>query len=765
RRLVVLVDQFEEVFTLCNDDPIRRAFLANLLHAATVVGGPTLVLLTMRADFLGHCAAYSELAAALSDDQELVGPMTEDELRMAIERPAQLVGCELEPGLTDLLLQDVKGQLGALPLLQYTLLELWQHRQGRRLTIEAYRDLGGVQGALEHRANDVFKGFNDAEREICRRIFLRLVQPGEGSEDTKRRVSFKELVGDTEDDRTRMVRDVIRRLADARLITTKDRDPRTLESDNHAPVAEVEVAHEALIRGWGQLRQWIDADRAGLRTHRQLTEAVLEWQKSSHDPSYLYQGPRLAVAKEWAEAHSDDLNPLEREFLDASEKRHADELATAILTAIRLRNRALGLLIALAATILIAIVAGYQWNEATSQRHKAERQTAVAKKAQRKAVTEAKRAEEQSGIARSRQVAAMSTVELNQHLDRALLLSVAAVELHKPPTLEARRSLLAALNARPKLKTFLHHDNDSVRCVVFSPDGAILAAGFGQGVGVGGVVLWDVAKQQRIGTPLEVGEGDVTSVAFSPDGTALAVGFGTTLAAGFGRVVGDHGGVVLWDVAKHQRIGLPLQVEGIVESMAYSPDGATLAAGFGRVGRVVLWDVAKQQRIGTPLEVDDRVMSVAFSPDGATLAVGFGLGGDTVDGMELWDVAKHQRIGTPLEVGVGYVKCMAFSYDGKILAAGFRGDSCAGVELWDVAKHQRIGTPLEVGEGDVLSVAFSPDGTTLAAGFGFVVGDHCGVVLWDVAKHQRIGTPLEMMGDVLSVAFNPDGATLAAGFG
>ena len=161
-RLVVLADQFEEIFTLCNDEALRRALIENLLHAATVVGGPVLVLLTMRVDFLGKCAADPDLAAALSDGQELVGPMSEDELRLAIEHPAALVGCTLEPGLTDLLLQDVQGQAGALPLLEYTLLELWRQRQGNRLTVADYHDMGEVQGALEHRADAVLEGFRSA---------------------------------------------------------------------------------------------------------------------------------------------------------------------------------------------------------------------------------------------------------------------------------------------------------------------------------------------------------------------------------------------------------------------------------------------------------------------------------------------------------------------------------------------------------------------------------------------------------------------------
>jgi tetratricopeptide (TPR) repeat protein/energy-coupling factor transporter ATP-binding protein EcfA2 len=331
-RLVVLADQFEEIFTLCNDEALRHALIENLLHTATVVGGPVVVLLTMRVDFLGKCAAEPDLAAALSDGQELVGPMSKDELRLAIERPADLAGCTLEPGLTDLLLQDVQGQVGALPLLEYTLLELWRERLGNRLTIAAYNGMGKVQGALEHRADAVLEGFHSrpGEIEICRRIFLRLTQPGEGTEDTKRRAAFDELIA-SEAERP-AVEEVVHKLADARLITTEGRDTPVPPGEGH-PSGYVEVAHEALIRGWKQLRQWIDADRAGLRTHRQLTEAARDWQDHNRDESYLYVGSRLAVAREWSESHAPDLNPLEREFLDASlalrSRREAEELEAA----------------------------------------------------------------------------------------------------------------------------------------------------------------------------------------------------------------------------------------------------------------------------------------------------------------------------------------------------------------------------------------------------------------------------------------------------
>ena len=220
RRLILLVDQFEELFTLCHDEELRQAFVDNSLYAASVAEGQTVVLLTLRADFYSKCAAYPRLAEALSDHQVLVGAMTDDELRRAIERPALLAGCEFEPGLVEKLLSDVKDQPGGLPLLQHALLELWERRQVRRLTHAAYREIGGVEGALERRADRVYESLTPQEQEICRRVFLRLTQPGEGTEDTKRRASLHELLP-AEGERE-AVEAVVQRLAaeEARLVTT-----------------------------------------------------------------------------------------------------------------------------------------------------------------------------------------------------------------------------------------------------------------------------------------------------------------------------------------------------------------------------------------------------------------------------------------------------------------------------------------------------------------------------------------------------------------
>ena len=217
-RIVLLIDQFEEVFTLCKDERERAQFLANLVYASSVPEGQCMVLLTMRADFLPKCAGFPDLAARVAAEQFLVSPMDADMLRQAIEEPARRVGLCFEPGVVDKILNDVANQPGALPLLEHALLELWRRRQGCTLTLDGYRESGGVAGAIAKTAEETFNSFTPEEQRIVRRIMLRLTQLGEGTEDTRRRASIDELV--TAPEEADAVERIVRAMVGANLLTT-----------------------------------------------------------------------------------------------------------------------------------------------------------------------------------------------------------------------------------------------------------------------------------------------------------------------------------------------------------------------------------------------------------------------------------------------------------------------------------------------------------------------------------------------------------------
>ena len=351
--MLIVVDQFEEVFSLVASARERRAFVDGLVYAATIPGGRTTVVVAMRSDFYPRCADHPALRALVAEHQLLVGPLSPDGLRDAIEEPARLAGLELEPGLARRILADVSDEPGALPLLEHLLLELWRRRRGRLLTLEAYAACGGVGGALARRANDVYAGLGPDGQEVARRVLLRLTQPGEGTEDTRRRAPLAELV--TGADGARVDR-VIEEMSAARLVV--------VTADDATGEPAVEVTHEALIRAWPELRGWIDADREALRLHRRLTDAAREWNAAGREEGLLYRGARLAV---WQERGTAELNDLERSFLAAGEER-ADRDRAARRRRVRLTIG--GLAVATAAIAAIAVVALTQWRNASDERER-----------------------------------------------------------------------------------------------------------------------------------------------------------------------------------------------------------------------------------------------------------------------------------------------------------------------------------------------------------------------------------------------------------
>src|SRR5688572_30475275 len=286
-RILLVVDQFEELFALCRSEDERASFIGNLLTAASEPDGPVILLITLRADFYAHCASYPQLREALAQHQEYIGVMNNEELKRAVEEPAQRGRWEFEPGLVDVLLHDVGHEPGALPLLSHALFETWQRRRGRMMTLSGYASSGGVRGAIAETAETVFTDqFTREQKTIARKIFLRLTQLSDETSmaDTRRRATFNEWILRPEEAAT--THTVIKVLADARLITT---------SENSA-----EVAHEALIREWPTLRSWLEDNREGLRLHRHLTEAAQEWIVMNRESDVLYRGARLAQAREWA---------------------------------------------------------------------------------------------------------------------------------------------------------------------------------------------------------------------------------------------------------------------------------------------------------------------------------------------------------------------------------------------------------------------------------------------------------------------------------
>ncbi len=435
RRLVLVADQFEELFTLCDDEAERKAFLDNLLYAATIPGGRVVVIVGMRADFYHRCAAYPDLRSLVSTEQYLVGPLTGEGLRRAIEEPARRVGVGLESGLLDTILADVGARPGGLPLLQHVLYELWQRRRGRMLTLEAYVAAGRLEGALAKRANTVYQALPPEQQAIARRALLRLVQPGEGTEDTRRRADLDELVSRAGDQAA--AEKVVEALAQERLLT--------FGHDDASGSRVVDITHEALIRGWPEFRLWIDEEREALRAERRLNEAAVEWDQGGRDEGLLYRGARLSA---WDERDTAGLTEVERAFLAASRSRAARQARSRqIVTA------------SLAALTAVALLAA-----------------SFALVNLRRASQEKDRAEAATQLATSRRMAAESVTALGRN-DQSLAALLALGGDRLAHTVEASSALGSALAADIDPSTVLTGHTADVRTVAVAHDGTIASGG------------------------------------------------------------------------------------------------------------------------------------------------------------------------------------------------------------------------------------------------------------------------------------------------
>jgi WD40 repeat protein len=702
-KLLLLVDQFEEVFTSASEVGLSL-FIETLLDAASHRDGQVSVVLTLRSDFLSATARYPALDAAIAACSELVPAMSEAELKEAISLPAELaakhaaISNPLDPGTVELLVKETIGREGALPLLQFALHRIWEGLAKGMPAAEILSEIGGVGGALAVEANRLLDDLAKSGKEdLVRRAFLAMVQLGEGVEDTRRRARLSEIVA--ADETPEEVIHILRRFArpGERLVTfASDRGETTLE-----------VTHEQLIASWPTLRGWLRDWRDDERFRRRLVAAAKDWLE---DRGSLWGPTELELMRRWRNRPGQAATPQQQDFVEASEAALRKQQQQARRATILMRIAAVVFLVLFLGTAALAVGLVGASVEADERSAAADAAASEATRQVARAQVSVSRLENERGRRFEAASAAFRGMILPFNHSEDLSQTKLWVEL------------VRAYSADEFLAPPLQH-SETVRGAAFDPTGGrVVTASFD-----GTARIWDAANGKPIGKPLQH-TGWVRTAAFDTTGERVVT------------ASTDHTARI-WSASTGEPIGKPLQHADIVRSAAFDPEGErVVTASADTTARI--WDAHTGEPIGKKLQHAGTVFSASFDPKGERVVTASG-----DDMARIWDVHTGKPIGNPLQ-HAGPVWAAAFDPTAERVVTA-SGDSTA--RLWDARTGMPVGNPLQHA-GPVYAAVFDPKGERVVTASGDSTAR-----LWDARTGKPISNPLPHAGPVYAATFDPKG--------